>query len=351
MRISTMVAWGSLLFGLFLGEGLIPSQAATTSPNPAGDAFAVTPLLPRDNVASSSYYHFIMQPRQTRRLQLALKNNSPYPGTYDVNARIASTNTNGILDYGLDNQNRTLPAQSQDLFGTQRTQVIRVNPRSTKLVTIPLTAPARSFEGLMLAGITVGHHAIRQAVKKQTGIVATTQYAIAIEFYNHTPTALRPQIQFHQVQYRLAQAQPQLTLKIDNRTRGLVSTGRLQARLLDHAGKLVAHFDQSNLQFAPQSQFGLSLDLHRQQLSAGHYTLRGSLTSRGNQRLTFNRPLTVTAQSAADVQHHAAVYAPKKQNPNWWRYGFLSLVFIMVGGLIVGGIRWLYRQPLGAHHD
>lgn len=268
-------------------------KAATTSHSNSTTDFSVTPILPDDNDPQTPYYQFTMHPRQKRALKLTINNASYQAGQYEVSPHIASTNTNGILDYNHDNHDSQLPEQATSLFTPDITQVVRVPAMSAKLVTVNLAAPAKSFKGIMLAGITVGvHHTLTSDKNKpMAGIVAAAEYITAIEFYNQPPKhPLHPQLKFNHVRYRLAQAQPKLALAINNQSPGIVSQGKLTAQLLDAEGHPVSHFREEQLTFAPQNQFDLYLDLNNQQLRAGRYRLVGNLTTRGEINHPFDLP-------------------------------------------------------------
>lgn len=306
--------------------GLSPpthSHAATGTP---GHPYTVTPVLPADNQDHASYFKLAVRPHQHRRLRLKIANQGKTAQRYDVVARIATTNSNGIVDYSRNNRAKMLPAQATALFAPQA-QTVRVPAQATRTVTVELTVPAHAFKGVMLAGLTVREHTTATALKatKGTGVVARAEYVVALEFYTHRPINLgSPDLTVHRAQYQLAQAYPQVALAMVNRTPALVSQGRLHATLTTAAGKKVRHFQRNDLLFAPQSQFTLGLDLGSQALAAGQYTLTGTLKTRGGFTYPFTLPLTVTRQNVRQVTRHGVVKASARTF-NW--------LWAVVGGL------------------
>lgn len=338
-----------LVVTLWLIGDLYPvhnAQANTSTPA----TFSATPILPADNAAQATYFRFTMHPKQQRTLKIKITNQGQQTAQYDVIPRVASTNSNGILDYGHDNHDSQLPAQSNTLFKPSRVQVVTVPARYSKMVTLKLKAPRKSFSGIMLAGITVSHHRSPTVNHPSHGIIATTEYVTAVEFYNQRPQAnLHPQLVFKQAHYHLVQAQPQLSLAINNHAPSIASQGYLNAILLDHTGKKVCRFVRNQLMFAPQSQFELNLDLKQQQLSAGNYTLVGNLTTRGQVAHRFKLPLIVTPQTTANVRRNAAKYSSKLL-PDWLLYSGIVLFAALIGasGVLVTQ-RW--RRHRHTVHD
>ncbi|CAJ1227795.1 DUF916 domain-containing protein [Levilactobacillus zymae] len=327
-----LIRWG--LVGSLLILGLFGGTCAHAA-TPANGAFSVAPILPRDNQSGVAYFKFATKPGQTRDLRLRVTNQTHAPAAYDVTPRLASTNTNGYLDYGHNNTNAALPAQARDLFQPSHRQVVQIPAQTSRVVHVKFTGPKKSFAGIMLGGITVAHHADHQpAATKGTGIVATTEYVVAAEFYQHrAATPLTPAVTFKSAQYRLAQAHPQLTLQVVNHTADLVAQGHLKAKLTNLAGKTVAKFDQAQLMFAPQDAFSLNLPVTAQHLTAGKYTLTGMLTTPGDFNFPINLPLTVSPQRARAVDQHAANF--KKRAPvNWGLVAILGLLGMILVSLL-----------------
>lgn len=327
------LVWILIVTGLIFSYSITPARAATLASSNSATEFSVTPILPADNDPHIPYFQFTMHPRQIRTLKLTIHNTGHQTGQYDVAPHIASTNNNGILDYGHDNHDSQLPEQATDLFDPNITQVVQVPAMSSKIVKVRLKAPAQTFKGIMLAGITVGiHHPTTTSKNKPlAGIVAAAEYVTAIEFYSQSSKRhLSPKLRFNHVQYRLAQAQPKLVLAINNQAPSITSQGTLTAKLLDKEGHPVSHFQKNQLTFAPQNQFNLNLDLNNQQLRAGHYRLIGNLTTHGGVNHHFSLPLTVTPQATTTVRQHAAHYA-SQAFPNWIMYILVAIIAAIMG--------------------
>ncbi|GEO68353.1 DUF916 domain-containing protein [Levilactobacillus acidifarinae] len=329
-----------------LGVGLLPNTTvrAATGPTTNG-AFTVSPVLPQDNRQSASYFDFASHPGQHRTLQLKVTNQSAHAQVYHVTPRLASTNTNGYLDYGHDNHNPALPAQTTALFQPSRGQTVQVSPGQTQTVHFTFKAPTKAFAGILLGGFTVGQRERPTTHLKGTGIVAATEYVVALRTYNHQPRRLnRSQVTFQTAQYRLIHAQPQIVMRVANRTPALVSQGKLAARVVNDAGKAVAKVNLSSLLFAPQDTFNLNLDLATHQLPAGRYTLAGHLATRGGFDYPISLPVTVTKQQANSVSRHAVV-APSKPT-NWWLVTTMVLAGMLIG---VGGLEFYrFRRHLAS---
>ncbi|HIW72517.1 MAG TPA: DUF916 and DUF3324 domain-containing protein [Candidatus Levilactobacillus faecigallinarum] len=339
-RRSILITMFFTLFGiLLLGFPTLVASADTS-------AFNVTPLLPRDNAPMASYFQFMTHPDEQRTLHLKITNQGTKLGTYDITPRIATTNSNGYLDYSLDNTNDALPAHTNQLFEKGRIRTT-IAPNTTKDIPISFHAPKQSFKGILLAGLTVSQHQTNKTVQKGNRIVARTEYVIALETYQHKPQSIGlPNITFKGARYQLAQALPQITLGITNHSPQLVSQGMLTATLRDAAGKATAKFKKEQLLFAPQSAFGLNLSLNNRQLPAGAYTLVGRLKAHGGGEYPFEFPVEITAAQTRNVKRHAADFAAKPTH-NWLLDGAIAAL-VLVGsgvGYQLGRKRHALREP------
>lgn len=333
--------WKGLLVGL-LGWGMISFPVRALAD--AGTAYTVTPELPRDNAAATSYFKFKVTPGQKRQLRLKIANTGTRAATYTATLKIATTNANGNLDYSQNNFNAALPAQANALFAPNAAQHVLVPAKAARWVSFHFTAPKRQFKGVMLAGFTVRPQQAKNT-PKHSGIVATTEYAVALEFYNRRPTAqLVPKLTFEWAKYRLAQAHPQMTLHITNHAASLASQGDLTAQLKTKTGRVVTTFHRQQLLFAPQSSFGLNLDLTQHPLKAGDYRLSGQLRNHGGQVSSFGLPVTVTPQQAQSIEQHRAHFEPRPKF-NWQFWTILALLSaILIALLGVGYLLWQRRE-------
>lgn len=337
--------WKGLIVGL-LAWGMVSFPLGAMADT---GAYTVTPELPRDNAAATSYFKFKVTPGQQRRLRLKLTNMGAQAATYTATLKIATTNANGNLDYSQNNFNSKLPAQANALFTPNRAQSVSVPAKTARWVSFHFTAPQHKFKGIMLAGFTVRPQKVAQATPKQSGIVATTEYAVALEFYNQQPTAqLVPKLTFEWAKYRLAQAHPQMTVHITNHAASLASQGDLTAQLKTKTGQAVTAFRRHQLLFAPQSSFGLNLDLTQHPLKAGEYILSGQLRNRGGQISSFRLPVTVTPQQAQSIEQHRAHFGPRPKF-NWQFWAILTLLIAILMALL--SVAYLLWQRRGQSTD
>lgn len=323
-------SWGWLVLGLIVTGsvlgGLTPA-AASAGP------YAVAPVLPTDNAPHTGFFQLKVQPAARRTLPLKITNLSAHTATYIVTPHMAATNSNGTIDDTLDNHSAQLPVQTAQLFHPSQSQHVTVGPHTTKRVTVDLTMPSRRFTGILMATLAV--HQVEKGAPHRTQrphVTIATAFAIGVVVYNHLPSnPLDSVLRFQHVGYQAANGHPALALTIDNRTPNIVGQGRLTATLTDQLGHSVHRFRQGQLLFAPRNQFALTLNLNRQELSAGHYTLAGQLTTQGGVRHPFRLPVTITRQAVAAVHHQLP---PTPRAPlNGWVLGIIGLLVLTTGGL------------------
>lgn len=138
----------TLVLFVTLGSLGLGQMTARADSQKVPASFTVAPELPADNAKRVDYFDFKVTPGQKRNLVLAVTNNSEKTKTFDVTPRIASTNANGILDYGTNNTNPKLPAQLKQIISPARTQSVKVLGKHTVKVAFKFTAPAKAFDAL-----------------------------------------------------------------------------------------------------------------------------------------------------------------------------------------------------------
>lgn len=302
-------------------------------------SYTVSPVLPADNAPKTGFFQFKIKPKERRALPLNITNQDSSPATYVITPHIASTNSSGTIDYTHDNHSPQLPAQAAQLFRPVHAQRVTVSPHATKRVTVKLTAPAKSFNGIILAALEIHQAGKRSPVQhsNQPQVTIATAFTIGVIFYNHIPhNVLDSQLDIKRASYHAAYGQPTVAMTINNRTPNIVADGQLTATLTDQKGHTTQHLRQAHLLMAPQNQFDLNLKLNDRELAAGHYTLDGKLTTRGGVIHPFRLSMIVTPQMASRV--HQKIPAKTSSPTNWALkvvLGILILTTCMLGGLVV----------------
>lgn len=306
--------------------GLTTVHADETSTN----AFTVSPELPADNAEGASYFQFAVTPSQKRVLMLDVTNNSNKAHDFDITPAIVSTNGNGIMDYSINNTNKMLPAQLDQLVAPSKQQTISIEPKSTVKVPYTLTAPNRPFKGTMVAGFRVSdHNEIQTKKAKSTGVTAHVQYVVGLQIYNNLNGMTDvPDVQIGRAEYDLKVSRPSILLNVQNKSALIVPNTVMEAKLKDKSGKTILTFNKEHMQFAPNSDFKLNLDLADKQLAAGEYTLSGSIDN-AQKSWPFNEKITVTSEKVAKVKKEAANFTPSANIPMW------MYVLSAAGGLLI----------------
>lgn len=327
-----LLAFFLCLVGLnFLG---VPSQASAKN-------FTTQLQLPKNQLTpGASYYNLKVVPGSEQLLTLSITNPSDQAKTVKVTPVNATTADSGTIAYMPSNRQD----ESAETTFTKMTSVavtVQLAPRQQKTVTLKTKIPANGFQGEIRGGLFVADLTPSQSNQQSN----STQFHLNNRFAEVTPVILRCNIdQKLRTNLKLAQVTvnpqptvPTLTAKLRNLTPAAFGQLKIQAKVAEKAtGKIVATQTTDQLAMAPNSWFNHPITLGKQNLAAGHYTLKLDLTS-GKRDWHFEAPFQLSKQQVK--QHNISLKKASPARP-WGRWLLISGTTV---SLLIGAY-WLGRR-------
>lgn len=130
--------------GLFFTGG---SVVEASSPD-----FSVQAVLPESQTNEGvSYFDINLEPKQEEMLAVQVTNNSEEEMTLDIGVNTATTNSNGVINYGFSEAepDDTLPINFAEIVELED-QSITLAASETRTVEAKVKMPEQSFDGILL---------------------------------------------------------------------------------------------------------------------------------------------------------------------------------------------------------
>lgn len=117
--------------------------------------FSVNTVIPENQIdKSKTYFNLKMNSDQQQDITVTLKNDTKKDITIAVGVNTAKTNSNGVVEYGKSSikNDSSLKYAISDIVKGPSSVTIPAN--SSKNVVFHITMPKKSFDGILLGGLT-----------------------------------------------------------------------------------------------------------------------------------------------------------------------------------------------------
>lgn len=330
MRIDKLrVPWKQLLgcFCLFL---LFSISALTAYGEESELNFFVQPILPESQLdgGASSYFDLNLAAGDSDTLEIEIQNSSDEEITVTVSAHTAFTNVNGLVEYGKDatEPDSTLPVALDALMTTPRE--VNLEPMEKKIISLTLTMPEESFEGVLAGGIRLQEVLPEDGENSHEEGIAITNafsYVLGVVVSNQR-TKIDPELDLldvfaNQVNYRNV-----ISATLQNPVSTYINQLTVNATIREEGAEdILYETSRSDMQMAPNSQFDFPIYLNGESFRSGTYVLKLTAYSEG-QEWSWEETFTIEANQAralnrADVTIDSPI--------NWWMIGMLALLSIL----------------------
>lgn len=327
-----------LLFCLFLG---FISLMATATPSQAAESaasFAMT-IVPPENQANQnlSYFDLVVKPNQSQDLQLKLVNHQDTPTKVGLTAKTATTNMNGVVNYGAhqDQSDKTLQYALGDYLKPEA-KTITLKANEERIVNVTLKTPPKAFKGQLVGGISAVEIPKDQKTNQQINIRNKFAYAVAVVVRNNDHS-VTPEFKLGQVEANQMMGSNQILANIRNVQPKFQNQTTIKAFVTKRGQKKKFYqTEKKDVQFAPNSVMPFYLPLN-DRFKPGRYTLDLTVHSEGR-RWHFTRNFTISRQTA-NKWNSKDVNLPPQNND--WYYVLAGVLLILI---ILGYVYWRYRK-------
>lgn len=271
------ICLAAVIMSGFWGGGQYVEAASTD--------FGVAAQLPTNQIDKKlHYYDLLVTPGSTQDLKLKIQNTSTGTQRFEISTNRAGTTDDGQLNY---NQHGATPPKSlayniESLM--PKTRVVSIEPRTTRTVSLKLTAPTKNWSGILLGAIHVS--------KLDTTTRVAYNIGLQLRSTKNLP-AQTAQLQFNGVSTKIRATGDTVSALIENPAPRIQNGLGLQAKVYRmKTGQKVMHRELSQATLAPNSVMSFIINKTSKQLASGKYKLIVDAKN-GTQNWHFTKQFTV----------------------------------------------------------
>lgn len=271
----------------------------------ASMGFSVTPHFPENQQSRSGFYDLRITPGQEQDIIVTVTNPTDTQIAVEVEAFTVSTARGGTVDYSNARVNdETLPYSMSDLITIPESRVI-VPANSARDVTLRLTAPNKSFNGILLGSLRFLREPTEAEQESAGTIINRYAHAMAIRL-SMNDRELDPYFALGEITSQITNARASIVVDVRNPQARMARGVQAQARIFElTSNEEIFYQSLDEVDFAPNSVFPFTMvDRAGYGLSAGMYRAEITLDYRG-QIWEFDQEFEIVPTQAATVNSAA----------------------------------------------
>lgn len=317
-----------------------PAQAAISG----AAGFSVEPV--SDDADKTDYFELNVQPGQSYPLKLKLTNNLGQAIKITVVPTVAGTSDNGQINYtNLTKKRDSSLKYDWTKMGPTR-QTVTVQPGQSQEVTETLTVPQGNFNGVMLGSFYVYSPTVNKKLKKDSlkknrkmAITNLYSYSVGAMFNIGDIDKAQPDLRLRNIKVGLFKVDPAVFINLQNFQPKYISNHKMQvhARIYPRkSNKLVVQNKQTQMSFAPNSNFNFPVSWGGKRMQAGDYQARVRVRT-PERSWYFTKNFTISPADADRLN---------RANPNYHKnYWPLILIIVLIILLLIALLfYWFYKK-------
>ena len=276
------------------------TMASASEKNSVG--FSVSPVLPENsNPTSAGFFDLTVAPGDRQELLFSINNDSPEEIVVRASLYTVTTNLNGIVDYSAPGRSdETLMHNMADIASLSQEHII-IPAGKLSEVTVSLTVPEESFDGILLGAIRTIREPTQRELAESGMIVNRFSYIIPIRL-RQTDCLIETNFLLGDLSALLVNSMASIVVDIRNPMPKLVRGVETSAKIYI-SGIETPLYESSGFiaDFAPNSVLPFTLkNTPGSGIQAGHYTARINLAHEGT-NWEFEHTFEITPEIAASV--------------------------------------------------
>ncbi|MFJ6268306.1 DUF916 and DUF3324 domain-containing protein [Lysinibacillus xylanilyticus] len=296
--------------------------------------FGVYTVIPDNQIdKKKSYFNLKMEPNQKQTLTIQLKNDTEEDVVIEPIIHSATTNINGVVEYGPTSAERdsSLPYEIGDLIQTEKE--ITIPAKGSKDLQLNVTMPEEEFDGILAGGITLEEKKTTSKNTEETtkGVSIENKYAYVVGItLQETDEIVKQDLQLHDIKAGQVNARNVINATLQNPTATYLNRFEVDAEVTKKGKTEVLYkSEKQDMQMAPNSNFEYPISLNGEKFKSGTYTLQVKAKS-SEESWEFEKDFTIKGEevkqfNATDVSI---------EGPNYIAY-LVGLLILLVAGLLL----------------
>ncbi|MGY3778616.1 DUF916 and DUF3324 domain-containing protein [Isobaculum melis] len=293
--------------------------------------FSVIPVIPENQQdKQKTYYDLQVTPLTEQTLTIQLKNATDKEVTVIPTIKTATTNLNGVVEYGVSNSepDDTIQYRIEDLVKSIEEEVT-IPAKGTADLHLTVSIPKEAFDGILAGGITLEQKETTENKqekqdKEEASLSIENQYAYVVAIVlNENDQPVASELKLKNVIAEQINNRNVISATLQNTKPKFQNKLLVKASVTEKGKKeIVYESETSDMQMAPNSSFAYPIKLNGEALKAGKYTLDLVAESKG-ETWHFTEDFEITKDEADTLNKQDVTI--KKEDSN---------LYLIVGGIL-----------------
>ncbi|MDO6662040.1 DUF916 and DUF3324 domain-containing protein [Bacillus thuringiensis] len=239
--------------------------------------YSVEPVIPENQKdKKNTYFDLNMKPSEEQTIKIRMRNDTNEDVIVIPTIKTATTNINGIVEYGKSNQepDDTVPFKIEDIVSSKTKEVI-IPKNGTTDLELEIKMPQEEFDGVLAGGITLQEKESEKKDTKKEGLSIENRYAYTVAIVLHeNDKPIEPKLTLGKVEPSQVNARNVINATIQNPNSRYMNQLVVKTKITRKNEKEVLYSsEKKDMQMAPNSSFTYPTSLNGKELKPGKYTL------------------------------------------------------------------------------
>ncbi|EGO7770253.1 DUF916 and DUF3324 domain-containing protein [Enterococcus faecalis] len=284
---------------------------------------------------SKTYFDLSLPVNESVPLVIHVTNNSEEAIEVAGELSPATTNINGVVEYG-KTQNQLTSSVPFDItkVASFEKEKQTIAPKQTVDFVVNVSVPTKGYAGIVAGGITL-RDVTEEKTSDETKGMFKNKFAYAIALLVHgDKTPVENAVTLKEVTPTQVNSRNVVSAAIENKTANYINKVSIEASVTDASGKEVLSEKKEDTQIAPSSLFQFPIYYEKQEMKAGKYTLTMTVRSE-KQEWQLKKSFTITEEKATALNKTDVSEKEESRNVQWLVLGLVGIIFLLLIILIV----------------
>ncbi|EPB2997050.1 DUF916 and DUF3324 domain-containing protein [Enterococcus faecalis] len=284
---------------------------------------------------SKTYFDLSLPVNESVPLVIHVTNNSEEAIEVAGELSPATTNINGVVEYG-KTQNQLTSSVPFDItkVASFEKEKQTIAPKQTVDFVVNVSVPTKDYAGIVAGGITL-RDVTEEKTSSETKGMFKNKFAYAIALLVHgDKTPVENAVTLKEVTPTQVNSRNVVSAAIENKTANYINKVSIEASVTDTSGKEVLNEKKEDMQIAPSSLFQFPIYYEKQEMKAGKYTLAMTVRSE-KQEWQLKKSFTITEEKATALNKTDVSEKEESRNVQWLVLGLVGVIFLLLIILIV----------------
>ena len=276
--------------------------------------FSVETEIPENQIdKTKTYFDLMMKPDQEQILKVRAANSTDENLVIDVSVKSATTNSNGVIEYGesLTALDKSAPADLSEIIQLKDGgESVELPAKSEKVVELRVKMPKEEFSGQLAGGITFSEKVDETKDKQKentNGLAIENRYAYTVAvLLRENETVVQPELSLEKVESM------KVTANVKNKK----------------TNNVILEKEQEDMQMAPNSIFNFPIPYEENEMEAGTYVLAMTVEGSGK-KWQFTKEFTISKEEAKTFNEKDATVKKTESKLIYLLIGLLLLLLII----------------------